>query len=313
MELLDRGVETPEGADALALAGRVERKGRASGLDLAERTERGSPHRPVEGETREQDERRSVVARTRIEVARELAEALRSRSLRRCHVRRSFRHAVPLRCNVTTSRYDVKRGPTEAARRRHPRRALAAAERLVEQGGTGALSVRAVADEIGASTRAIYSTFGSKDGLLAGARRSDRSSCCATTSPSSPTRRTRRTIWSRPRSPSSDRWRSSTRRSSASRSCAAAPDVELGPEVVDAARSGFELLTERVQRLADAGLLGGRDVEEATREFNALCFGMAVTELMDPSRLRPDPESVWHAAFETLTSGFRAPAAHLAR
>src|SRR6185503_9780431 len=44
---------------------------------------------------------------------------------------------------------------------------LAAAEQLVEQGGTGALSVRAVAEEIGASTRAVYSTFGSKEGLLA--------------------------------------------------------------------------------------------------------------------------------------------------
>ena len=43
---------------------------------------------------------------------------------------------------------------------------LAAAEQLVEQGGTGALSVRAVAEEIGASTRAVYSTFGSKEGLL---------------------------------------------------------------------------------------------------------------------------------------------------
>jgi hypothetical protein len=93
----------------------------------------------------------------------------------------------------------------------------------------------------------------------------------------------------------------------------AAPDVELGPDVADAARSGYELLTERVQRLAEAGLLGGRDVQEATREFNALCFGMAVTELMDPSRLRPDPQGVWRAAFETLISGFRSPAAHLAR
>ena len=44
---------------------------------------------------------------------------------------------------------------------------LAAAENLVERGGIGALSVRAVADEIGTTTRAVYSTFGSKEGLLA--------------------------------------------------------------------------------------------------------------------------------------------------
>ncbi len=72
----------------------------------------------------------------------------------------------------------------------------------------------------------------------------------------------------------------------------AAPDVELGPDVADAARAGYELLTERVQRLADAGLLGGRDVQEATREFNALCFGMAVTELLNPPTPTRSPTSL---------------------
>jgi AcrR family transcriptional regulator len=189
---------------------------------------------------------------------------------------------------------------------------LAAAERLVEQGGTGALSVRAVADEIGASTRAIYSTFGSKDGLLAAlAQRSfellrdDIAGLPHTADPAYDLVQAALTVFRPMAVEHPSLFRIAFLR--------AAPDVELGPEVVDAARSGFELLTERVQRLADADLLGGRDVEEATREFNALCFGMAVTELMDPSRLRPDPESVWHAAFETLTSGFRAPAAHVAR
>ena len=82
----------------------------------------------------------------------------------------------------------------------------------------------------------------------------------------------------------------------------------MGPDVGDAANKGYELLTERVQRLADADLLGGRDVQAATREFNAMCFGMAVTELMNPARL-PDPERAWRAVFETLISGFSAPVA----
>lgn len=43
---------------------------------------------------------------------------------------------------------------------------LSAAERLVNNGGPTALSVRAVADEIGTTTRAVYSVFGSKAGLL---------------------------------------------------------------------------------------------------------------------------------------------------
>ena len=43
---------------------------------------------------------------------------------------------------------------------------LAAAEQIVADGGPAALSVRAVAEAAGTTTRAVYSLFGSKDGLL---------------------------------------------------------------------------------------------------------------------------------------------------
>jgi AcrR family transcriptional regulator len=46
----------------------------------------------------------------------------------------------------------------------------AAAERLVAEGGASAFSVRAVAVRAGTCTRAIYSLFGSKEGLLRRAR-----------------------------------------------------------------------------------------------------------------------------------------------
>jgi AcrR family transcriptional regulator len=183
---------------------------------------------------------------------------------------------------------------------------------LVEQGGTSALSVRAVADEIGASTRSIYSTFGSKDGLLAAlAQRSFEllhdalAALPHTTDPAHDLVQAALTVFRPMAVEHPSLFRIAFLR--------AAPDVELGPDVVDAARSGYELLTERVQRMAEAGLLGGRDVPEATLEFNALCFGMAVTELIDPSRLRPDPQGAWRAAFETLISGFGSAAPHAVR
>jgi len=44
---------------------------------------------------------------------------------------------------------------------------LAAAERIVETDGIDALSLRRVAREVGTTTRAVYSVFGSKDALLA--------------------------------------------------------------------------------------------------------------------------------------------------
>ena len=42
----------------------------------------------------------------------------------------------------------------------------AATETIVTQSGIGAFSVRAVAREVGTTTRAVYSLFGSKEGLL---------------------------------------------------------------------------------------------------------------------------------------------------
>src|SRR5262245_35026069 len=50
---------------------------------------------------------------------------------------------------------------------------LEAAEQIVAERGPSALSVRAVADAAGTSTRAVYSLFGSKDGLLVEALASD--------------------------------------------------------------------------------------------------------------------------------------------
>lgn len=43
---------------------------------------------------------------------------------------------------------------------------LLAAEKLAESGGVDSVSLRRLAAETGLSTRAVYSTFGSKDGLI---------------------------------------------------------------------------------------------------------------------------------------------------
>jgi len=183
---------------------------------------------------------------------------------------------------------------------------LAAAENLVERGGTGALSVRALADEIGSSTRAVYSTFGSKEGVLAAlAKRSFEllrdaiDELPRTKDPARDLVQAALTVFRPMAVEHPSLFQIAFLR--------AAPDVPLGPDVADAASAGYELLTQRVNRLADADLLGGRDAQSATNEFNAMCFGMAVTESLNPARLGPDPEQTWRAAFETLLSGFRTP------
>src|SRR5262249_31239508 len=131
---------------------------------------------------------------------------------------------------------------------------LAAAERLVERGGAAALSVRAVADEVGTTTRAVYSTVGSKEGLgSALAKRSFemlRDAIAELPTTKDPARdlvQAALTVF-RPMAvehPSLF----------AIGFLRIAPDVEMEPDVGEAARAGYALLTERVSRLADAKLL----------------------------------------------------------
>jgi AcrR family transcriptional regulator len=185
---------------------------------------------------------------------------------------------------------------------------LAAAERLVETGGPAAVSVRAVANEIGTTTRAVYSSFGSKEGLLA-----------ALAQRSFELLRDELAKLPRTDDPAGDLVEAGLRvfRPMAIEHPSmfglaflrAAPDLDLGEGVRATASEGFALLCDRVQRLADLDQLGGRQVAVATTEFNAMCQGLATTELRSPYLLGADPEHAWRDAFETLVSGFRGPVA----
>jgi hypothetical protein len=70
-----------------------------------------------------------------------------------------------------------------------------------------------------------------------------------------------------------------------------------------AAERAFTMLKGRVKRLADAGSLGGRTVDEATLEFHALCEGLAALELRSPAPA-PEWEQRWASAFATQVAGF---------
>src|SRR5437763_7762630 len=125
---------------------------------------------------------------------------------------------------------------------------LVAAENLVEHGGIGALSVRALADEIGTTTRAVYSTFGSKDAVLAAlAKRSFDMLHDAiaelphTKDPARDLVQAALTVFRPMAVEHPSLFRIAFLR--------AAPDVPLGPDVAEAARAGYDLLGERVKRL----------------------------------------------------------------
>ncbi len=177
---------------------------------------------------------------------------------------------------------------------------LAAAERTIEECGIDALSVRGVAGEVGTTTRAVYSVFGSKDGLLAALGthafhllkdgvdgiphtedpRGDLIAAgmmfrrFATEHPSLFALGVQRQV-------PSGAW----------------PDVSI------AADAALDSLRALIARLEESGVLGGRTVPEATFEFHALCEGLAAVEMRRVTPLS-DSERIWRQALTALVEGF---------
>ena len=177
---------------------------------------------------------------------------------------------------------------------------LAAAERTVQERGADALSVRGVADEVGTSTRAVYSLFGSKDGLIAalGARMFDL------------LREGLGTI-----SPTEDPGADLVEAGLMFREVATGHPTLFAigmqktlppsgsPEVRSAASTAWDLLGQTFHRLADAGRLGSRGVGDAMVEFDALCEGLGALELR--GALAPaDAERIWRDGITALVNGF---------
>jgi AcrR family transcriptional regulator len=179
---------------------------------------------------------------------------------------------------------------------------LDAAERIVAEQGTDALSLREVASDAGTTTRAIYSLFGSKDGLLGalGVRAFNL---------------LQREIEALPASdqPSDDLievaliFRRFALEHPALFSIAFHhANPATWPRFRAAAMEALAALDKRLEPLAEAGLLGGRSVSEASTQFRALSEGVAWTELRG-NPLPPDPERFWRNAFYALITGLAAP------
>jgi AcrR family transcriptional regulator len=183
---------------------------------------------------------------------------------------------------------------------------LAAAERLIDERGPDAASVRAVADEVGTTTRAVYSVFGSKQGLLdaLAARMFEVlteaiDAVPVTDDPADDVVEVslhgfRRTALTHPSLYSLVFLR-------------IVPDLQLGQPGtghVQAASTAFGRLEARVERLEAAGLLGDRTVRDAAHEVHALTEGLASMEvrggMLDPATA----ESVWRDALRSLLRGF---------
>lgn len=212
--------------------------------------------------------------------------------------------------NVTVVRYSVKVGRPREHDEQTRTALTAAAERLVAAGGPDALSVRAAAQAAGTTTRAVYSLFGSKDGLVdALAQRAFELLSAGldelpeTDDPGADLVEVGVAVFRRFVKEHPSLFRIAFQR--------IVPGLRGGPELTETRRRALARLEARIQRVEHAGLLGGKSVRDATVEFNAMCEGLANAELRGTT-LRilsaGHEERVWRDALLTLVLGFRATA-----
>lgn len=188
-------------------------------------------------------------------------------------------------------------------------RLLEAAERVSGAEGWDAATVRRVAEEAGTSTRAVYSLFGSKEGLEQALHEAMflRLRDLLERQASSEDPRLdlinlalayRRWATERPQ-----RYALAVHRFLGSGS------GQRSAEGIEAARAALDVLRRVLIRCQDAGLLPGREVEDVLRQMRALSHGLA--EFENLGLLGPDPRSDWVIAFGAAVDGLgqRAPTA----
>jgi AcrR family transcriptional regulator len=161
-------------------------------------------------------------------------------------------------------------------------------------------SVRGVAGDVGTTTRAVYSLYGSKEGLIAALAIHGFDLL-------------REGVGRLPTTPAPDRdlveagmvFRRFVVEHPSLYRIAFQSNPSLlraAPAVRAAARTALDVLKQRIARLEDAGLLDGCDVEEATIHFDAICEGLAELELR--GAIRPDTgEQLWRQGLTVLVQG----------
>jgi AcrR family transcriptional regulator len=183
---------------------------------------------------------------------------------------------------------------------------LEAAERMIEADGPGALSLRRLAEQTQTTTRAVYSLFGSKDGLvIALAHRAFEmlgtgiQALPTGADPVGDLVEAGVVVFRQfaVEHPSLFRLAFQHRDDTPS---------QLWPDLRATQQAALGGLHQRVARLCPTGRLADHAVSEATIEFHALCEGLAALELRG---LLPtgNEERLWRHALTALVSGLSRP------
>jgi AcrR family transcriptional regulator len=182
---------------------------------------------------------------------------------------------------------------------------LAAAEHIVETGGLEALTVRCVAERIGTTTRAVYSTFGSKDALLSGlgVRAFDMLGAIVDALPETDDPRAdlvaagavgfRRFALQHPAL-----FRLGIQQT--------AVPSEVAATIVPAAERALVALHRRISLVEQAGALGSRSLPDATLEFHSMCEGLAAVEIRCHFTAA-DGHRLWTDGLGSLIAGWASP------
>lgn len=174
---------------------------------------------------------------------------------------------------------------------------LLVAEKIAEAEGFGALSLRRVAAETGLTTRAVYSTFGSKNALVGalGARAfhwvtEELDRAPLTRDPVQDLVEIGAVIFRRLVVEHPVLYYIGFQ----------ADCGEAAAEIVrTAARDGLDRLIPRVERV----VVRPEDVRDAVRGLNALCEGLASMERRGNFAADPDPTEAWRTALRTFMHG----------
>jgi AcrR family transcriptional regulator len=180
---------------------------------------------------------------------------------------------------------------------------LAAAERIVDADGIDAVSVRRVAREVGTTTRAVYSVFGSKEALLAALGQRAFEILERELEALPPTS-----------DPADDLIQAGLmfRRFALEHPSLLQIGFQHVPIAADVAAEfrptqsrALAGLIARMERLDKTGSLGERPVMDAVLAFDALTEGLATLELR---RVLPHgrEETLWRDALEALVRGLAA-------
>lgn len=184
----------------------------------------------------------------------------------------------------------------------------AEAERIVAEHGLSALSVRAVADAAHTTTRAVYSTFGSKDGLVDALAQTafeflftEIAKLPETDDPVRDAVDMAIKVFRRLALQHPVLYRIAFQR--------VAPAFRAGPEVTAARQRAFAQLQGKMRRIEQAGLLGRTSLQEATIAVEAMMEGLANAELRGrtlPILPAGKEKQAWRRALGILIRGFRA-------